>query len=174
MPTPRKQLAQGLIANRVLNSPLSDETRSAIISAILNGQAPGQVAARFECHRNTVTNIVRKWKRTHQFTPQPRTGAKRLFNDRQARALYRHIRNNPTLPFKAIVEWCERTIRQKPCRNTIKNVLRRTGLRHWKSLKRIFLSRSSVLRRVRFYQEWRGREQELTQVYIVKFRCESR
>ena len=55
--------------------------------------------------------------------------------------------------------------RQKVSKDTLRRAIRITHLRHWKSLKRIYLSRKAVLERSRFYREWRGKE-EATQVIL--------
>jgi len=171
MPSPRKAFANKLNANRMKNSQLSNEQKNCIISDRLNGQKPSVLAVRYSCHRNTVTKIFNQYLRTSTTTPQPRTGRPPLLNRRERRALFRHMRKDPSASYDALIKWCRDSLDKKPSRDTIRRVLRSTGLKHWKSLRRIYLSPRAVLQWNRYQREWRGKEVELTRVRLFYIRC---
>jgi transposase len=162
MPSPRKAFANKLNANRMKNGQLSNEQKGCIISARLNGEKPSVLAARYSCHRNTITKLFNRYSRTSTTTPQPRIGRPPLLNRRERRALFRHIRKDPTCSYATLVQWCNDSFDKKPSKKTIRRILQSTGLKHWKSLRRIYLNPKAVLQRNRYHREWRGKEVELT------------
>jgi hypothetical protein len=52
--------------------------------------------------------------------------------------------------------------------STYRRILRRDGQRHWRAAKRILLRQKSVKERLDFVEEWKGKEEELTEVRLFK------
>lgn len=164
MPTPRKKFAHSLAPNRKGAIPLTEIQRQSIIQEVLNGVQYKVLALRFGCHRNTIRNTFVRWKEQHNFYSRPRPGIKPRLNSRQRRLLVRYIRNNPARPWGEILLWCESTFGKKVSRNTVRRILKRSKLGHWRSCKRIFLNKVAIIQRNRFWRHWFRRELELTQV----------
>ena len=153
MPSPRKAFANRLNANRMRNGQLSNEQKNCIISGRLSGEKPSVLASRYDCHRSTIHKIFARYQRTYTTSYLPRTGRPLLLNRRERRALFRYIRKEPGQPYASLIEWCIDSIGKKLSRSTIRRVLRTTGLKHWKSLRRIYLSPRAVLQRNRYHRE---------------------
>jgi transposase len=104
MPSLRKAFANKLDANRMRNGQLSNEQKSCIIYARLNGEKPSILAARYNCHRNTIRNIFNQYQRTYTTTVQPRAGRLPLLNRRERRALFRHMRKDLSASYAALIK----------------------------------------------------------------------
>lgn len=166
--TPRKILARRISNNRGRGCQLSDPQRNCIIQAVLGGESIRIVASRFEVHRNTVSKLVQRYRRTGIITAKPRSGRPSKLNHREKRLLFRYVRKNPTFSYLAIQEWADQSIGKRISFRTIRRVIFKLGLRHWKSLQRIFLSKKAILERNRYWREWRGRELDLAQVRALR------
>ena len=162
-PTPRKKFAQKL-QNRQGKSRLNAETRQAIIQDLLNKQEPHILAERYSCHRNTIRNTWTRWIERNNFADRPRRPRKQRLTPRERRHLFRYIRIDPTRRWADVLRFCEAAFGKKVSKNTIRRVLWRFKLRHWRSLKRIFLNRKAILERGRFWRHWHRNEAALLEV----------
>lgn len=130
MPSLHKAFANKLNTNRMKSGQLLNEQKSCIISGRLNSQKPSVFAARYSCYRNTVTKLFNRYLRTSTTTSQPRTRRPPLLNQRERRALFRHMRKDPSASYAALIQWCRDSLGKKVSRDTIRRVLRSTGLKH--------------------------------------------
>jgi hypothetical protein len=60
MPLLRKQLAYSLALNRRKTERLNDSQQQAIVQDVLNGVQHKVLAARYKCHRNTISNTFKR------------------------------------------------------------------------------------------------------------------
>ncbi len=164
MTTPRKQLAHSLAPNRKSRGSLNYLQRLSIVQELLNGVPPRVLAERFDCHRNTIRNTFIRWKKHRNFDSRPKQGRPPRLTSRQRRALFRYIRREPTRAWGEVLLWCERTFGRRVSRNTVRRILKKTKLGHWRSCKRIFLNKKAIIERNRFWRHWWRRELEITHV----------
>src|ERR1700712_1655102 len=137
MPSPRKLLARRINPDRKHRGRLSKYERLCIVQLLLDGEKISVVANRFECHRNTISNIFKRYKEANTLQPKPQSGPPPKLNRRERRAVFRLVRREPTIPWATLIEWCETRFGKKISRNTLRRILRSTNLGHWKSLKTI-------------------------------------
>jgi transposase len=166
MTTPRKRLVKKINPSRSKKGHLSPEERAMIIHAVFSGEGPGTIATRFRVHRNTIQNTIKRWQNTNSLQDRPRNGRPPKLSLREKRALCRRIRQNPNLAYNELVAWVERFCSKKVSCRTIRRALHATGLKHWKSLKRIYLDKKAIRERRQYVRDWRGKENELTQVRL--------
>jgi transposase len=167
MPTPRKRLAQKLNPGRTKKGYLSPDQRAMIIHAVLSGEPVSTIATRFRVHRNTIRNTVKRYSTTNTLENKLKTGAPSKLSGREKRAIYRRLRQNPGIPYIQLLTWVEGYTQKKVSQSTIRRALQATGLKHWKSLKRIYLDKRAVAQRRQYVREWRGKEDELSLVRLL-------
>jgi transposase len=166
MATPRKQFARSLGQNRPRNYQLNPFERHAIVQDCLNSVPHTVLAARYSCHRNTIRTTFNRWKDQQNFESRPVTGRPRRLTPRERRLLFRYIRKDPTRTWSNLLYYCKESLGKTVSKNTIRQAFRTLKLSHWRSLKRIFLSKKAILDRGKFWRFWRGREADLTEVYL--------
>lgn len=164
MTTPRKRLAQRINPTRTKNGHLSPKERAMVVHALLCGEKPSVLATRFRVHRNTIHNILKRYRTTHGFDNKPKKGRPYKLTYREKRALYRRLRKNPEMPHAQLQTWVESYTGKKVSRRTLRRALHATGLKHWKSLKRMYLNKRAIEQRRQYAREWRGREHLLSLV----------
>ena len=162
--TPRKKFAHSLSPERALKGRLNELQRQAIIQEHLNGVKHSVLASRFRCHRNTITNTLKRWKQQHNFLSRPTPGRKPKLTPRERRLLFRYLRQDPTRRWGDLFLWCERVLHKKCSKTTLRRALWAMKLGHWRALKRIYLSKQALLERGRFWRRWRNKENELGDV----------
>ena len=162
MASPRKKFANRISSVRKSGGQLTKFQRSGIIQDVLRGDKIGDVARRYSCHRNTIRNTINRYHETNNLSNRPKSGRQPVLNRRERRSLIRQIQKDPSVPWATLLEWVQSSLGKKVSKDTLRRAIRTTHLRHWKSLKRIYLSRKAVLERSRFYREWRGKEEEAT------------
>ncbi|KAK4206990.1 DDE superfamily endonuclease-domain-containing protein [Rhypophila decipiens] len=154
--------------NRRLNSELSKEVRSAIISAQFAGEKKAQLARDFGVHRNTINRTLDRWQHHHTLKSLPRTGRPQVLSPRQIRLILRIVRKDPKIKWKSLRNELpfEVTIR------TLQTVLQRQfDLRKWRSPRRPSLDESDARQRYAHCKAWRPREQELVEYTIYSDEC---
>ena len=166
MVSPRKAFVNKRYGERKPNAPLSEEQRAGIIQACLEGESISTVAARFSCHRHTVRNTIQRFRTHNSLSNNPHSGRPSKLNAREKRALYRYIWQNPEIPYNHLQEFLSISLGKTVCKRTILRALHQTGLKHWKSLKRIYLNKNAITQRNKYWKEWRGKEEELVQVSL--------
>lgn len=164
MPTPRKRLAQKINPGRGKKGHLSPSERAMIIHAVLSGEPITAIATRFRVHRNTIRNTVTRYKTTYSLENRAKKRPPSKLSQREKRALFRRLRQNPELPHAQLQTWVESYTGKKVSQRTIRRALHATGLKHWKSLKRIYLNKRAIHQRREYAREWRGKEHELSLV----------
>lgn len=167
MTTPRKRLAQKINPTRSKKGYLSPSERAMIIHAVLSGEAVSTIATRFRVHRNTIRNTIKRYNATNSLENKPKSGTPSRLSGREKRALYRRLRQNPGIPYTQLLAWVESYTGKKVSQSTIRRALQATGLKHWKSLKRIYLNKKAIEQRRRYAREWRGKEGELSLVRLL-------
>jgi transposase-like protein len=168
MATPRKQFAQKLQYRRGRDR-LNSEKRRAIIQDLLNHVPINILAQRYSCHRNTIRNTWKRWKERDNFNDRPHLGPKPRLTPRERRILFRYIRNDPTRRWIDLLQFCENIIGKKVSKNTIRRAFRALKLNHWRSLKRIFLSKKAIFERNRFWRFWYRNELALLDVCLLSY-----
>jgi transposase len=166
MPTPRKRLVQKINPGRAKKGHLSPSERAMIIHAVLSGERVSAIATRFQVHRNTIRNTVTRYNTTHSLKDKTKKSRPSRLSYREKRALYRRLRQNPQLPHAQLKTWVESYTGKKVSQRTIRRALHATGLKHWKSLKRIYLNKKAIEQRRQYAREWRGKEHKLSQVRL--------
>jgi len=170
MPSPRKSLAQRLNPNRKPRGSLSRDERLSIINRVLGGEKISVLASWYQCHQNIIQNTIKWFHETNNLRNRPQPGQPPRLNQRKKRSLLRLVCKEPAIPWASLIEWYKTRLGKKVSKTMLWRILRSTNLRHWKSLKRIFLDRRAILQRTWYYRYWQGKEEELTRVYITKIR----
>ena len=130
MPTLRKKLAYSLAPNRQRTERLNDSQRQAIVQDVLNGVKHTVLAARYNCHRNTILNTFKRWKELDNFCSRRHFGPKPRLTPRERRLLFRYIRRDPSRRWSDLLWYWEHTIGKKVCKNTIRKAFRSLKLSH--------------------------------------------
>src|ERR1700712_2460204 len=107
MPSPRKLLARRINPDRKHRGRLSKYERLSLVQSLSDGEKISVVANRFECHRNTISNIFKRYNEANTLQPKPQSGRPPQLNRREKRAVFRLVRRKPTIPWAALIGWCE-------------------------------------------------------------------
>jgi transposase len=153
MATPRKRLVKKINPTRGKKGHLSSEGSPVVMHALLSGEKVSTLATYFRCYRNTIRNTMKRYCETDSLEDKSRTGACPRLTIREKRALYRRLRQNPEMPYAQLQTWVKSTTGKKVSRRTVRHALHATGLRHWKSLKLIYLDKKVIQQRREYTRE---------------------
>ncbi|KAI0600106.1 hypothetical protein F4775DRAFT_548043 [Biscogniauxia sp. FL1348] len=97
MLTSNEKLICAVTAKRRGKQPLSLEARTLIIAQAIQGERHKDIAARFGCHRNTVSNLVSRYYETGTIQTVRPPSRKPILNNKEKRILYRIVRKMPRI-----------------------------------------------------------------------------
>lgn len=81
--------------------------RATIIHALLSGERVSTLADRFNCHRKTITNTLKRYRTMNSLDTRPRIGSPPKLSMREKSAFYRQLWQNPEMPHAQLQTWVE-------------------------------------------------------------------
>ena len=156
----RRQFGTPVSGNRGVPGELTELQRTQIFRLYHLGESPSDLAVRFGCHRNTITNTIKRVQRLQNFKSTPRTGRPKLFTSSATRHVNLIVKRAPR------IKWTE-LIAQSPIpasKNTIRKNLDPTLRRKYRPVKKIYLSKEGALLRFEWAKYWRKRRNILREV----------
>jgi transposase len=140
-------------ANRSQGAELSAEQRTAIIYALENRlSSQAKLAKEFGCHRNTIANTFKRWQERNDTKSRPRSGRPPKFNTRSRYLIKIYARRNPFWSYRALAS----RVTGSPSVNTIRRILKRSGIVRRLAKRKIPISRVLAFKRKRFARRWRS------------------
>lgn len=160
MTTNLRNFGTVITGNRQPNQEIKPEVRAAIIAAVLAGRKRSAVAADFGVSPSAVTRILQRFEETDSLQSKPRSGRPKSLSPREKRAVVRQVRQDPDVTRKELVS----NLNLPVSPSTLRRTLDELNLRKWRAKKRVFISEECAEQRLLWTQDWKGKEDELTQV----------
>jgi transposase len=161
MPPKLRKFGDVISANRQANAELNSDTRAAILAQLDAGKSQRAVAEQFGVSRGAVTRTLSRYNENATIKSLPRDGHPRALDRRDKRLVCRIARRDFRSTNKELFSDTGAAVSP----STIKRTLRSENIRKWKAKKRIFLSKEAAKQRLQFTYDWKGRDEELVEVF---------
>lgn len=136
-----------------LRTHLSIADKHKIIHLHARGFKISFIAAQMRCHRNTVSNVLKKWKDGTFFATKNTRNRRSILSAQQVFRILKYFLDHPFNTYNQ----CIRDLKLHVCCETIAKVLTRNGVKNYIASSKPFLSMQNRIKRLRFaikYQDW--------------------
>src|SRR3954463_1848299 len=132
--------------SRVPGAELSNDTKQRIVGRFAAGQSQAQIAIEESLLPRTVSQTIRKTITRGTTQNNPRSGRPRLYDARTARLIVRIARKHPKWTYKQLQQETGLDL----SRDTLRTILRDSGIINWRCKKRPHLTEVHVQLRLRW------------------------
>jgi transposase len=130
-----------------------EQQRVEIVTLRKEGHSWGEIAKKTDKHRSTVWKIFRQVQRNDSFKDKPRTGRKRILNERDHRAVIGILRKSATKTAEAIRQEAAAQHGITASTQTIRRSLKQAGYSCYVKKKRPLLTKKHKQARLKWAQE---------------------
>jgi len=118
------------------------------------------VMAEFSVSSLTVIRTRQRWNIHATTRSLPKTGRPEIFTPSEKRYIWKLVRRNPRIAWKAL----RQELGGRACKNTLRRVLQEFQLKKWKCQKRIPLTKENALERLYDARDFLAEKEEFVRV----------
>ena len=134
--------------------------RGAILGMLRAGMSARAVATEFGISPSTVLRTRQRWNIHGTNDSLPKAGRPRIFTPAEKRYIWKLVRRNPRIAWKAL----RQELGGRACKNTLRRVLQEFQLKKWKCQKRIPLTKENALERLYDARDFLAEKEEFVRV----------